>query len=226
MGGRRRGETTKEKVLEEACKVFAEKGYRDATHAEICRRAGANVAAVNYYFGSKESLYRAVFEHLARKVERMYPLDGGLLAASPPERRLHAFIHAHLSRVFDPELLGDLHRIRMAEMFDPTGLLEELLARQLARDREQVQRLLRELLGSGASRRDVEWCEMSIVAQCLIGAPGPPDKGPRAIFGLDASEVDRLTDHILRFSMAGIKAIRRKCSEHVARARTRSGSRP
>ena len=210
MKDRRRGEDTKERVLEEACKVFAEKGYRDATHTEICRRAGTNAAAVNYYFASKESLYRAVFEHLTQKVERLYPLDGGLPITSPPEKRLHAFIHAHLSRVFDPILLGDLHRIRMAEMFDPTGLLEELLARQLAHDREQVQSILRELLGPHESQRDVEWCEMSIVGQCFIGAPGPPDKGPRDVFGLGAAEVDRLADHILRFSMAGIEAIRCK----------------
>lgn len=224
MNGRRRGEGTKERILEEACKVFAEKGYRDATHAEICRRAGTNVAAVNYYFASKESLYRAVFEHLTRKAERLYPLDGGLSAASPPPRRLHAFIHAHLRRMFDPELLGDLHRIRMAEMFDPTGLIEELLAHQLARDRDHVQRILRDLLGPRESQRDVEWCEMSIVGQCFVAAPGPRDKGPRDIFGLEAAEVDRLAEHILRFSLAGVKAIRRKSQERLDGERKRIGN--
>ena len=210
MKDRRRGEDTKERVLEEACKVFAEKGYRDATHAEICRRAGTNAAAVNYYFASKESLYRAVFERLTQKVENLYPLDGRLPVTTPPEKRLHAFIHAHLSRMFDPELLGDLHRIRMAEMFDTTGILEELLARQLTRDRKQIQGILRELLGSQSTPRDVEWCEMSVVSQCFVAAPGPSGKGPRKIFGLEAAEVDRLADHILRFSMAGIEAIRCK----------------
>lgn len=210
MRKRRRGEDTKERVLEVACKVFAEKGYRDATHAEICRLAGTNVASINYYFSSKESLYRAVFEHLSQKVERLYPLDGGLPASSPPEKRLYAFIHAHLRRMFDPELLGDLHRIRMAEMFDPTGLLEELLASHLSQDREHVQKSLRVILGPHASQGDVDWCEMSIVGQCFIGAPGPHDGGPRNIFGLNAEEVDRLAEHIFRFSMGGIKAIRRK----------------
>lgn len=224
MNDRRRGEDTKERVLEEACKVFAEKGYRDATHAEICRRAGTNVAAINYYFASKESLYRAVFLHLTQKVERLYPLVGGLPSDAPPEERLHAFIHAHLSRMFDPELLGDLHRIRMAEMFDPTGLLEELLVTQLSRDREIVQKILRELLGLQASQRDIDWCEMSIVGQCFIGAPGPPHKGPRDIFGLNAAEVDRLAEHILKFSLAGIQAIRRKSNETKNREHNRIGN--
>jgi len=224
MNDRRRGEGTKVRVLAEACKVFAEKGYRDATHADICRRAQTNAAAVNYYFASKESLYRAVFEHLTQKVERLYPLDGGLSAMCPPEKRLHAFIHAHLSRMFDPEHLGDLHRIRMAEMFDPTGLLEELLARQLSRDREHVQEILRELLGPERSQRDIEWCEMSIVGQCFVAAPGPRDKGPRVIFGLEAAEVDRLAEHILRFSLAGVKAIRRRSKEHLESEHKRIGN--
>lgn len=225
MNDRRRGEGTKERILEAACKVFAEKGYRDATHTEICRLAGANAAAVNYYFASKESLYRAVFEHLTQKAERLYPLDGGLPPTSPAEKRLHAFICAHLRRMFDPELLGGLHRIRMAELFDPTGLLEVLLGRQLARAREHAQRILRELLGVDATQRDVEWCEMSIVAQCLIGAPGPPGKGPRDIFGLEAEGVDRLAEHILRFSLAGVKAIRRKSAERPENKHKRIGNR-
>lgn len=210
MNERRRGEDTKDRILEEACKVFAEKGYRDATHAEICSRAGSNVASINYYFGSKENLYRAVFDHLRQEVERLCPLDGNLPATASTEKRLEAFIRGHLSRIYNPELMGDLHRIRMAEMFDSTGLLDELLQRQLAKDREQVQAILRELLGPGASQRDIEWCEMSIVGQCFLGGPGPSDKGPRALFGLSADEVGHLTDHILRFSLAGIKAIRRK----------------
>ena len=48
---------TKERLMEVAGQVFAEKGFRDATVREICQRAGANLAAVNYHFGDKERLY-------------------------------------------------------------------------------------------------------------------------------------------------------------------------
>jgi hypothetical protein len=95
----------------------------------------------------------------------------------------------------------------MAEMFDPTGLLEEPLGRRLAQDREHILRILREILGPQVPQKDVEWCELSIVGQCLMAAPGPRDQGPRVIFGLDATEVDRLAEHILMFSLAGIEAI-------------------
>ncbi len=52
---------TKEKIIFEATKEFAEKGYKCATIRAICRRAGVNLASVNYHFSSKEALYRNVF---------------------------------------------------------------------------------------------------------------------------------------------------------------------
>ena len=147
----RRGQRTKERILEEACKVFAEKGYRDATHIEICSRAGANAAAVNYYFSSKEALYRAAFEHLTQLADLLHPLDGGLSPDTPPEQRLHALIRAHLNLVSDPERLGSLYRIHMSEMFDSTGLLTEVMARRLVRDRQLTLGILGELLGPHAA---------------------------------------------------------------------------
>ena len=55
---RKGGVATRKKLLAAAGRVFAEKGYRDATIAEICRLAGTNIAAVNYHFSDKETLYR------------------------------------------------------------------------------------------------------------------------------------------------------------------------
>ena len=54
---RKDGQETRHKILETACAAFAEKGYRDATNAEICQRAQVNSAAINYHFGSKDALY-------------------------------------------------------------------------------------------------------------------------------------------------------------------------
>ena len=48
---------TRGKLLAAAGEIFAEKGFRETTIAEICLKAGTNVAAVNYHFGSKEALY-------------------------------------------------------------------------------------------------------------------------------------------------------------------------
>jgi AcrR family transcriptional regulator len=206
---RKRRRETKERILEVACRVFAEKGYRDATHAEICRASRTNIAAINYYFDSKEALYQAAFEHLASKAEATYPLNGNLSATARPEKRLHAFIHGLLSRMFDPGPLGYLHAIRMAERFTPTGLLEDSFERWLARDRANILSILRDLLGPRAMERDILWAEMSIIGQCMIGLHDSEEQGPRRLFQIGAADLERLTEHIYQFSLGGIKAVRR-----------------
>src|ERR1700679_1016390 len=55
-------QTTRERLLEVAGQVFAEKGFDRTTGKEICELAGINTAAVNYYYGGIEGLYAAVVQ--------------------------------------------------------------------------------------------------------------------------------------------------------------------
>lgn len=52
----------KDHILDIAEKIFSELGYDGASTRMISGEAGVNMAMLNYYFGSKEGLYLAVFE--------------------------------------------------------------------------------------------------------------------------------------------------------------------
>lgn len=54
------GRLTKEKLIECAGKLAAQKGFALVTSKEICQMAGTNLAAINYHFGSREGLYEAL----------------------------------------------------------------------------------------------------------------------------------------------------------------------
>ncbi len=61
-----RGEDTRRRILDTALEVFAAEGYEGASTRLLAERAGVNLPAIQYYFGSKEGLYRAVIEHIVQ----------------------------------------------------------------------------------------------------------------------------------------------------------------
>lgn len=64
----RRGERTRGRILDAAAECFAAQGYDRTTVRAICAGAGVNVAAVNYFFGSKEKLYFETVERIVARV--------------------------------------------------------------------------------------------------------------------------------------------------------------
>lgn len=77
-----RGEDTARRILLAAIEVFADEGYQGASTRSLAGRAGVNAPAIQYYFGSKEGLYRAVIAHIAHLVEqRLAPVAARITAA-------------------------------------------------------------------------------------------------------------------------------------------------
>lgn len=99
--------------MEEACAVFSAKGFRDATIAEICERAEANIAAVNYHFGDKESLYNACWRHAFAVTLAAWPLDQGVDASTAPADRLRVFVRAFVRRVLSDDVIGQFPHMLM-----------------------------------------------------------------------------------------------------------------
>ena len=85
---------TRERLLDAAERLFAERGFEATSLRDITAKAKANLAAVNYHFGSKEALVRAVFERRLGKVNRrrLELLNGTGKGRPAPEEILHAFI--------------------------------------------------------------------------------------------------------------------------------------
>ena len=211
MAIRRDGIDTRERILKAASEVFAKKGYRNTTIAEICRRAGCNVAAVNYHFGSKDALYVVVWRNAFEEALRAYPPDGGLPPDAPAEHCLRALIHSNLHRILDAGRLGHAGRILVREMSDPSDAIRGVLRDVIQPLRGRTRRIIKRLLGSRATDREVGFCEMSIIHQCLAMdfrrgklPPGVIKGGSKPTPEL----IDALVEHITCFSLAGIKAVR------------------
>jgi TetR/AcrR family transcriptional regulator, regulator of cefoperazone and chloramphenicol sensitivity len=198
---------TRKRLLDAAGEVFAERGYREATIAEICCRARVNIAAVNYHFRNKESLYTEAWRSLFLKSLKEHPPDGGVGPNAPAEERLHGHILALIRRIADVRN-KEFHFVQR-EFANPTGLLEEVIKKEIVPLQQRTEALVRELLGPFASNRNVQFCEMSIISQCIspvvIGRPGQRRNNIRQPLIRD---LEVYADHVVQFSIAGIRALR------------------
>jgi TetR/AcrR family transcriptional regulator, regulator of cefoperazone and chloramphenicol sensitivity len=202
-------EQTRKSLLAAGREIFAEKGYRDTTIAEICERASANVAAVNYHFRDKATLYTESWRYAFLESIAAYPPDGGVSEDSPPEERLRGQVTALLRRISDKD--NKEFFITLKELANPTGLLEQTISDEVNRLKKRMEKIIRELLGPRVTDRDVQFFWMSIVCQCvnMIVAESAQGKEKKHHFAFPAiDDMEAYIDHVVRLILAGIAATR------------------
>lgn len=64
-----RNQSTQQRILTAAEKLFAEKGYKETTTREIVREAGASLSSLQAHFQGKENVY---FQVRCRAIEELY----------------------------------------------------------------------------------------------------------------------------------------------------------
>ena len=200
-------DATRRQLLEAAGAVFAEVGFRDATVREICRRAGANIAAVNYHFGDKEKLYAEVLRYSHSKALEKYPPLLGVAADAPPEKKLRAFVQSLLLRIFDKGPTAWHGKLMAREMIEPSAALDSLVEERIRPMSNQLWQIVAEIIGRPLNDERVRLCAFSVVSQCVfyhhcrtVLSRLFPNEEP-----LDAAGIERLADHVTRFSLAAMK---------------------
>lgn len=212
MANRPDDTSAKAKIMEAAGQVFGRMGYKAATIREICRVAGVNVAAINYHFGGKQELYRTVVTDLLDQTFRRYPVNAGVDESSDSETRLRAFIRGALQRLLAPDGLTGYPgkgQLVARELADPSPFMDDLVAQFIRPTAAILIEILTAMLGRKADGKTVTRCQISIIGQCFHYAMAQPIVS--RLTDLDYTDpgmIDDLTDHITRFSVAGIRAIR------------------
>jgi TetR/AcrR family transcriptional regulator, regulator of cefoperazone and chloramphenicol sensitivity len=195
---------TRQRLLDVAGEVFAAKGFERTTVREICQRAKANIAAVNYHFGNKRKMYLAVIGHLRRRVDEQFQISSTNESA---ENRLREFVRLYLRRLLDPGRPSWHGRLLAREMSEPTFALEALIHGEIRPLYEVLQGIIRELAGD-VPPRVIAKCAASVMGQMLhYHFARPVLKLISPVYGDLEKHVEELADHVTRFSLAGIDAI-------------------
>lgn len=207
---------TRRRLIDAAAECFAERGFRATTIRDVCARAGANIAAVNYHFAGKLALYREVFRESSAWAREAYPLTG--VPSADPRADLRRFVHAMIARLTDPGRGARHAKLMAREMVEPTRVLDEIVEGVIRPHIELLESIVARLLVPGSTHHSprVRAAARAIIAQILLF------RNCRAVLerlhpedATDAAMAARAED-IAEFSLAALDGLR---ADHLHRPR-------
>jgi TetR/AcrR family transcriptional regulator, regulator of cefoperazone and chloramphenicol sensitivity len=192
-----RGEDTRRRILDAAIEVFAADGYEGASTRTLAERAGVNLPAIQYYFGSKEGLYRAVVEYMVRQMDaRMRPIADRVRASlsdGEPSRKellslLCEVLDAFVLVVFDKEHQQSRRLLWARSEIEQTAALDALHEGAMKQIFEPCVTLIARLLGLSAEDEQVVLRTIAMLGQVVIFC----NKGTRRALGWTDFGEDRI----------------------------------
>lgn len=207
---------TKERLFFAAVKVFAQRGYREATVREICRLAGAaNLNAVNYYFGSKKNLYRSILDTMFSEIQKRSDTRARENKNRTGKEHLRDLITEYCAVIFGGgDTAADLMKIFIAEMIRPSPYLDEMVVKYTLPHVEEFLGALSDIMGPDTPPEVLRDCGASIVGQIVyyslvwpvFSRVFPDHPGMKQYH-------ERLVEHVFRFSLGGLKEAKARITD-------------
>lgn len=200
-------DATRERLLEVAGPLFAERGYRDTGIKEICDAARCNVASVNYHFGSKEKFYAAVPASAHARGFAGNPMPEPD-RSRPPADELRSWLQWWIGSMLRADRPVWLQTLIAREMAAPTSGLDTMVERSIAPIHARLRQILKALLPRGTAPGTVRLCANSVIGQILVykhAAPVLERMGQMPKLNEDG--IAALIEHVTRFSLAGIAGV-------------------
>ncbi|MCH9699220.1 MAG: CerR family C-terminal domain-containing protein [Gammaproteobacteria bacterium] len=196
---------TKQRLLNAALEVFAEQGYQSATIHEIIKRAGTNIAAINYHFRDKANFYAEVVLYGCDRDNILNP--GFLSDTLQPEQQLFTFIQWFLRRGLRIGADSVLDQIHMQELANPSPVLDKVVEKLIRPVHWQLRSIIKSLLPAECSEEMLRFHCFSVIGQCNLYKTGKPVM-TRLYPEIELNEqvIDKATQHIFKVSLAGIRA--------------------
>ena len=198
-------DATRDRILDAAVALFAVNGYESTAVRAIVQRAGTNLNSINYYFGGKLGLYKAV---LQRELERAASFTAHLPrpdAKSPVASRLEALVLRLLTLFVSTH--SHLPRLAALEVVNPSGAYAAGGLDVHGAEQRELRRIVREVQGDASDDAAIERGVRAVLSQCVyfmfMGDALQRSKSP--VFA-NAQAVRDLAADITVFSLAGLHA--------------------
>jgi len=209
-GDNHKYELTRDRLLDEAEELFAQRGYHAVSIREITKAAESNLAAVNYHFGNKQNLYLEVFRSRwlprASRIQQSFRQSLKNNGNATPNMVVQSFARAFLEGPMSADERTRHLKLISGELVQPTEAFE-LVVEQVFRPLfgkllEDLQKVMPDTIDEKQMVLNV----FSILSMVLYFNFARPLISS-FVGGREGNELEtRLVDHIVQFSLNGVNA--------------------
>lgn len=197
------GDATRARIIDVAGTLFAEAGFEATTSKAICRQAQVNMAAVNYHFGSREGLYRAVLRHVFEYLVDFNGLQQLAQAPLNPEQKLERIIHSFT------ELYGSDNwclRLYLREVLTASEQFLRIFETDLLPRAKLIWQILADLANIPVTDPRIPHLFITTVAPCVMPLLANP-KIFQTIYGSPQIDPQRHAQTVSAVVIAGLRAL-------------------
>ncbi len=204
----------RQRLIEAALRVFAEKGYDRTLSRDIAAVAGVSPAAINYYFGGKEGLYKAVYGEAHKGLVTLGQIEAILNAGKSPSESLRDLIQLLIRSLLSTTNCKCYLQLVTREMTAPTPALDAYIQEEFRPKIEGMRKIVASAAGLPVGHPTVAACTASVLAQCAFLFQN--HRTLPVLFSdlaLTPECAEAIAEHIFDFSMAGIQALADKANK-------------
>jgi AcrR family transcriptional regulator len=207
-----RSQATRERILDAAERLFAQRGFHGVSIRDITGAASVDVALANYHFGSKQGLLEAVFARRAEELngERLARLDALLAAGRRKAPTLEEIIDAFTHPLLDRSARGGpgwkSYFALVAEVNNSPEFGGVLMTRTFDQVVQRFIEAIRRAL-PGCEERDLYWAYhfLSGALTLTFAETGRIDKLSGGV--CRSSDLDSVHERLVPFCAAGFRSL-------------------
>jgi AcrR family transcriptional regulator len=195
------GSEARNRLIDAALVLFAERGYTKTSTREIALAAQANIASISYYFGDKAGLYRAVFTD--PRCNPNVPPEAIDDTGISLQQALHRLMQSFLEPLKKGQQTQHCMKLHFREMLEPTGIWQEEIDSNIKPAHDALVSVLCRHLGLGCADNDIHTLAFSISGLGVmlhIGSDVITTIRPQLVASHAA--LDRYCDRLVAYAMA------------------------
>lgn len=205
------GEETKARLIECAGRLIADQGFDRTTSKDICRLAGTNLAAVNYHFGSREGLYKAVLDEVYHYVISPVEIDTIYHRNVPPREKLMELLDLYVKEALFSESWQV--KVSIRELINPSAIFSSFAESYIGRKLTPVLDMLSAYLDIPADDPRVPRAFLTALSPFLIFLLSGHRQMGLVMYGLSRQDKEQKmeeADMLKEFVFAGLDRLKEK----------------